>query len=193
MFLLNACRLVGWFVFWLVSWLVNWLAGYKTKQAKQPNQTKPNESTPNQTPTNQRTTQQVSWLVGWLVGCLGCSRLGRALVRPGRELVIYGLSFPNNKPHGPHPVMDGPGTCNPRAVSLSWEHTHHNKTQAQQQSNTDFPNTTDKQTRHNKTKQNQTNTTKQDEANQTTKPNQVKQKHAKPNPNKATHNTAQQT
>ena len=33
----------------------------------------------------------------------------RELTRPGRELVIHGLSFLINKPNGPTPVMDGPG------------------------------------------------------------------------------------
>ena len=44
-----------------------------------------------------------------------------------------------------------------------------------------------------RTKQHKTNTTKQDKANQTTKPNQAKRKHTKPNPNKARHDTIQQT
>jgi len=148
LFLLNACRLVGWLVLWLVG-----------------------------------------WLAGWLVGCLGCSRLGRALVRPGRELVIYGLSFPNNKPHGPHPLMDGPGTCNPRAVSLSWEHTHHNKTQAQQQGNTtSLTQQTNKQdiTKQNKTKQTQQNKTKQ-----TKQPNRTKSNKSTPNQTRTNQHTTQ--
>ena len=71
----------------LVGWLVGWLFGWL-----------------------------VGWLAGWLVGCLVCSRLGRALVRPGRKLVIYGLSRLNKKSHGSPPVMDGRGTCNPRNI-----------------------------------------------------------------------------
>ena len=42
---------------------------------------------------------------------MGGSPLGGALVWPGRELVIYGLSFFNHKTNGPTPVMDGPRTC----------------------------------------------------------------------------------
>ena len=125
----------------------------------------------------------VGWLVGWLVGSLVSQLVGELVGWLAGWLVawvahvwavhLFGRAANLSSMGWPHPVMDGPGTCNPRAVSLSWEHTHQNKTQAQQHSNTDFPNTTDKRPNHNKTKQNQTNTTKQDEANQTTKPNQV--------------------
>ena len=78
---------------------------------------------PTSQPSSQRTNPPTD-LVGWLVDCQGCSFVGRLLVRPGRELVIYGLSKINNKPLGPSSVMDGPGTCNPRAVSFSWKQTH---------------------------------------------------------------------
>ena len=90
----------------------------KANQTPKPNQATRKHTKPNPDKATHDTTYSlVGWLVSWF-GCLDCSRLGRALVRPGRELVIYGLSVLNNKPHGPHPVMDGPGTCTPRAVSF---------------------------------------------------------------------------
>ena len=90
LFLLNACRLVGWLVLWLVGWLAGWLAG---------------------------------WLVAWVAHVWAVLTFGPCTCSAGPRTCHLWAKFLNKKSHGSPPVMDGPGTCNPRAVSLSWEHT----------------------------------------------------------------------
>ena len=128
----------------------------------------------------------IGWLVGWLVGCLCCSRLGRAFFRPGPELVVYGLlSCFNQK-------LPRVASCNGWAWNMQPAGREpfvgtHIITQNKPDNKAKQTTQTQQTNKQHGTKPQKTNTTKQDKANQTTKPNQAKRKHTKPNPSKATH------